>query len=128
MARKRKKKSAKEETESLKKLSLAEFASLFGDTSDYFLRLVEKGNPPDDFDELLLAYLRGSLKTSVFLIRHLKATGEQGKINVKLQLSQLAKMREMIDQVDCIGENDKPGLSALVDDYEKALKEAARVN
>jgi hypothetical protein len=122
------KKSAKEETECLKKLSLAEFASLFGDTSDYFLQLVEKGKPPDDFDEPLLAYLGESLKTSVFLIRHLKATGEQGRIDAKLQLSQLTTMRKMIDRVDYIRDGDKPGLLALVDDYEKALKETSRVN
>ena len=124
----RKKKSAKEETESLEKLSLAEFASLFGDTIDYFFRVLEMAKPPDDFDELLLAYLRESLKTSAFLIRHLKATGEQGRIDTKLQLPKLAKMRKMIERVDYIGEGDKPELLALVDDYENALKEASRVN
>jgi hypothetical protein len=124
----RKKKSAKEEIECPQKLSLAEFASLFGDTNDYFLQLVEKGKPPDNFDELLLAYLRESLKASAFLSRHLKATGEQGRIDAKLQLSQLAKMRKMIDRVDYIRDGDKPGLLALVDDYEKALKETSRVN
>jgi hypothetical protein len=124
----RKKKSTREETESPKELSLAGFASLFGDTINYFLRLLEKGEPPDDFDELLLAYLSESLRTSAFLIRHLKATGEQGKIDVKLQLSQLPKMRYMIELLDYIAEGDKPGLLAQVDDYEKALKEASRVN
>ena len=124
----RKKKFTKEETECLEKLSLAEFASLFGDTIDYFFRLLEIGKPPDDFDELLLAYLRESLKTSAFLIRHLKVTGEQGRIDTKLQLSQLAQMREMIEQVNYIENGDKPELLVLVDDYEKALKEASRVN
>lgn len=124
----RKKKSAEEETESLKKLSLAEFASLFGDTIDYFFRILEIAKPPDDFNELLLAYLRESLKASAFLIRHLKATGEQGRIDTKVQLPKLTKMRKMIERVDYIEDGDKPGLLALVDDYEKVLKEAARVN
>jgi hypothetical protein len=124
----RKGKSTKEETESPKQLSLAEFASLFGDTIDYFFRVLEIAKPPDDFNEILSAYLRESLKASAFLIRHLKATGEQGRIDTKLQLPQLTKMRKMIGRVDYIGEGDKPELLALVDDYEKALREASRVN
>jgi len=124
----RKKKSAKEEPECPRKLSLAEFASLFGDTIDYFFRLLEIEKLPDDFDELLLAYLGESLKTSAFLIRHLKATGEQGRIDTKLQLPKLTKMRKMIERVDYIGESDKPGLLGLVYDYEKSLKQASRVN
>jgi hypothetical protein len=34
----------------------------------------------------------------------------------------------MIDRVDYIGDGDKPGLLALVDDYEKSLEEAPREN
>jgi hypothetical protein len=128
MARKYKGSEPKVTKEWLESLSFEEFIKFFSDSADFLICLLERGATAKNLDRLLARYLKESLKTSMFLIHHLKAQAEQGQIDIPFRLSQLAKMREMISRSKTFGESDRHELLALLDEEEKALKEASRVN